>query len=493
VTSPFSLLSFSTAAGGGRFDDVEAQELVAAGLTLLQRAPALVRALHRHRVGILLPTTPSFLTALAAAEGRGAVLINPLAAPPEVAFQIADAGIGAVLTIEALATKVPDGVMRVLLDGAPRRAQLIADGRTTEIDLGSHLGLPIEGELDVPGRDEEAVIVYTSAMGGVPRGAILTHRNLLANARATVTAAQLSRDDRTLALLPFSHLFGLVVSGLAPALAGGQVVCMDRFNPARALDLIETAGISFIVGVPSVFIGLAALLERRPAGERRAAMRTLRVCICGGAPLDPALQDRWHELTGVELRQGYGLTEAGPVCLCNRVDAENRRGTLGRPFPGVDVTIRDPSTGAALPPGAEGEICVSGDNISPGYIGGTTPSDDPWAHGLPRRGGWLRTGDLGVADADGAVRFRGVLKPMFTRNGFNIYPAEIERAVRELAGVRAATVRAIPDAVRENDIALEVEGDIGEADVRAWCKARLSIYKQPSEITIANDQRRAES
>jgi long-chain acyl-CoA synthetase len=399
-----------------------------------------------------------------------------------------------VLTIEALASKVPDGIARVLLDGAPRRALLHADARIQEIDLGSHVGLPLEGELDVPGRDEEAVIVYTSAMGGVPRGAILTHRNLLANARATVTAGQLSRDDRTLALLPFSHLFGLVVSGIAPALAGGQVVCMDRFNPARAIDLIETAGITFIVGVPSVFVALAAMLERRPDGERRSAIRTLRLCICGGAPLDPAVQDHWHDVTGVELRQGYGLTEAGPVCLFNRVDAENGRGTLGRPFPGVDVSIQDPSTGAALPPGTEGEICVAGDNVSPGYVGGgAPPSDAPWAHGLPRRGRWLRTGDLGVADAEGTVRFRGLLKRMFTRNGFNIYPAEIERAVRELPGVRSVTVRAIPDATRENDIALDVEGDVGEAEVRARCKERLSIYKQPGVIAVTGDQRRAES
>ena len=484
--TPLSVLPLALAAGGGRVNEYETQQLVAAGLTLLQRSAPLVRALQRRRAAVLLPTSPAFVTALAACEGRGAVLVNPLAAPAEVAYQLADANAGAAFTTTALAARLPAGVVTVLLDDAPRRARVIAVGRSTDVDLGSHFGLPLEGERDVPGRDEEAAIVYTSAMAGRALGAVLTHRNLLANGRSCVEAARNVADDHVLALLPFSHLFGLTVTGTAPLLAGARVTTMERFHPVRAIELVEREGISEVVGVPSVFGALLSVLDRRGA---RLASERLRLCICGGAPLPRELQDRWADLTGVELRQGYGLTEAGPVSLFNRVDLPNRRGTLGVPFPGVEVTVRRPLGGAPaaardpypeLPRGEPGEICVRGDNVSPGYLRD--------GHlGLPRHGGWLGTGDLGAANADGTVTFLGLIKPMFTRNGFNIYPREIERVVGEMPGVRAVRVRAVPAPAREHDIALEVEveGTVTEAEVRAWCEPRLSAYKQPSEVAVA--------
>jgi long-chain acyl-CoA synthetase len=469
------VLPLAIAAGGGRVDGHDAAHLVAAGLTLLRRSAPLVRALQGRRAAILLPTSPAFLTALAASEGRGAVLVNPLAAPREVAYQLADADVGAVFTNAALAAKLPAGAPRVLLDDAPRAARVEVEGGARDVDLAAHAGdaLDLAGDTATAGRDEEAAVVYTSAMAGQPLGASLTHRNLVANGRATVEAGAFTPADHSLAVLPFTHLFGLVVSGVAPLLAGGRVTTMERFNPLKAADLVAREGVTAVVGVPAVF---AALLQA--AGRRGGlAGNALRVCICGGAPLDPGLQERWHAATGAELRQGYGLTEAGPVCLFNRVDRPNRVGTLGLPFPGVDVEIQDPGTGAACAPGAEGEVCVRGDNVGPGYVGGG-------AAGLARRGAWLRTGDLGAADADGYVTFRGVLKPMFTRNGFNIYPRELEAAVLELPGVRRVTVRAVPEPAREHDIALEVAGDVSEDDVRRWCAERLSAYKQPSAVTV---------
>jgi long-chain acyl-CoA synthetase len=221
----------------------------------------------------------------------------------------------------------------------------------------------------------------------------------------------------------------------------------------------------------------------------------LRLCVCGGAPLSVELQERWADATGVELRQGYGLTEAGPVCLFNRIDTPNARGTLGVPFPGVDVAIMSAiaDDGAAnqgardvLPDGEAGEICVRGANVFRGYVGAAT-------NGLARRGEWLATGDEGVRSADGSVSFLRVLKPMFTRNGFNIYPRELERAVRELAGVRDAEVSAMPPLPRkdrgipaslEHDIRLRVWGTTTADEVKRWCEARLSAYKQPTTIEI---------
>ena len=483
MSNPLAVLPLALAAGGGRVDEYEAQQLVAAGLTLLQRSAPLVRALRGKRAAVLAPTSPAFVTALAACEGRGAVLVNPLAAPVEIAYQIEDADVGAVLTTSAHAARLPAGTPAVLLDAAPRAARVIVDGSSSDVDLGSHFPLALEGDLDAPGRDEEAVVVYTSAMEGRPLGAVLTHRNLLANARSCVEAAGNRASDHVLALLPFSHLFGLTVTGTAPLLAGARVTTMARFHPGRAIEVLETHGITEVVGVPAVFKAVIAMLQRRRGAHGRLLRSdALRVCICGGAALPVELQDRWFDATGVELRQGYGLTEAGPVCLFNRTDLPNRRGTLGVPFPRVQVRVGDPRSGAVVAPGVRGEICVRGDNVGPGYVRGGEA-------GLRHRDGWLGSGDEGVMRHDGTFGFLGVLKPMFTRNGFNIYPRELERVVGAMPGVRSVRVRAIPDPTREHDIALDVDGDVTAADVRAWCEARLSAYKQPTEVNVRDEGR----
>ncbi|HEX2717107.1 MAG TPA: AMP-binding protein [Gemmatimonadaceae bacterium] len=479
MTDPFSLVPLAVASREGTVDEHPAVALVAAGITLLQRSAVLVRALAGRRAALLLPTGPQTITALAATEGRGAVLINPLASPFEAAYQLRDADVGAVLTIASLAGKLPPGTVHVLLDESPRSAVVVGpDGQRT-VDLGSHVALDLVGDPDAEGSDEESAIVYTSAMEGRPLGAILTHRNLLANARATIAGAKLGPHDRALAALPWSHLFGLVVSGITPLLAGATVRTMSRFNPARALELLESDGITLFVGVPAMYVSMLAAMQRRGAPLRAPE---LRLCICGGAPLRPALQAEWLAATGIDLRQGYGLTEASPVVLFNALPAANPIGALGTPYPGVEVSLRDPRTFTPVADGVPGEICVRGMTVFRGYVarpGGPEP------RGLEVRDGWLRTGDLATRAPDGNFIFAGLVKSMFTRNGFNIYPREIERAVAELPGVREARVTPIPDLARENEIALEVRGAAAEADVRAWCEQRLSAYKQPAVVRTA--------
>ncbi len=489
MSNPLALLPLAVAAGGGhiaaasdRETVFEAQQLIAAGLTLLQRSAPLVRALSGRRSAILLPASPPYLTALAASDGRGAVLINPLAAVAEIAFQCADANVGAIFTTSAFAARLPNGLPVVLLDNAPLRATVVADGRTIDVDLGSHHGLALEGERDVDGRDEEVAIVYTSAMRGTALGAVLTHRNLLANARSTIEALHITSSEHVLAALPFAHLFGLTVTASAPLMVGGRVTTMERFNPLKAIELMQS-GVTLLVAVPAVYHALLAAIMRKGIDLRDG---TLRLAICGGAPLSVELQDRWADATGHELRQGYGLTEAGPVCLVNRVDRPNVRGTMGTALPRVDVAILPPAdytNGAseepevdAVPDGTAGEICVRGENVFRGYLHN--------AAGLPMRGDWLCTGDRGVRDADGSVRFLGLLKPMFTRNGFNVYPREVERVVGAMPGVIRVEVRSRPDPVKENDVILRVFGSISEEDVKRWCEERLSAYKQPGVIEI---------
>ncbi len=469
-----TLLPLAIAAGGGSIDGIPAQALVAAGFTLLQRSAVLVRALSRKRSALLLPSSPAFLTALAASDGRGAVLINPLAAPTEIAEQIADAEVGVVFTVRALAERLPAGFPFVLLDEAPRTAEVCIGGDARTVDLGTHHGLALDVETDAGGRDEECAVVFTSGMAGRTLGARLSHRALIANARQTVEAAAFTRRTHVLAVLPFAHLFGLTGTLTGPLLAGGTVSTVPRFNPIVVLDRLASGEITFVSGVPAIFAGLLAVIERRGG---TVPLPDSLLCICGGAPLAEALQDRWFAATGQELRQGYGLTESAPVALFNRVGLPNRRGTLGVAMPGCDVTIRDPEMGHELPDGTPGEICVRGPNVFSGYLQDATT-------GLRVRDGWLHTGDHGVRAGDGTVRFLGLLKAMFTRNGFNVYPREVERVIGALPGVTTVRAWAVPEPSRENDVAVEIAGAVTEAEVRRWCEARLSAYKQPSVITI---------
>jgi long-chain acyl-CoA synthetase len=475
------LLTLRAAAGGGTLDGQPAGALVAAGFTLLQRSAPLVRALAGRRAAVLVPTSPQFLVALAASDGRGAVLVNPLAAPAEVAAQINDANVGAIFTVRALANRLPAGTVHVLLDDAPTSATVVAaDGTTSRVDLGSHFGLSLEGDADSPGRDEECAIVYTSAMEGAPLGAVLTHRNLMANARQTVEAAQNSADDHVLALLPFAHLFGLTVSAMAPLFVGARVTTMARFNPLVAVDLIESQGVTEIVGVPAVFAGLLAAIERRGGALRAPA---LRLCICGGAPLSVALQERWAAATGVELRQGYGLTEASPVALFNRADRPNVRGTLGWPFPGVQVTVREPETNRECAVGSLGEICIAGDTVSRGYVRNGEA-------GLRVIDSWLHTGDLGRQRENGTIEFHGLRKVMFTRNGFNVYPREVERVLSAMPGVKSVKCVGVPDATSEHEVSVTITratgATVSAADVKVFAEEHLAAYKRPSHITFVD-------
>ncbi|MEO8623444.1 MAG: AMP-binding protein [bacterium] len=457
--------------------------MIAAGLTLLQRSAPLVRALSGRRSAFLLPTSPAFITALAASEGRGAVLINPLAAPAEIAFQCSDANVGAIFTTSAFAARVPKDLPMVLLDESPRRARVIADGRTQDVDLGSHHGLSLEGETNATGRDEEVAVVYTSAMRGTPLGAAVTHRNLLSNARSTIQALEMTASEHALAVLPFAHLFGLTVTATAPLLLGARVTTMERFSPTKAVELIAN-GVTLLTGVPAVYHALLTVITKRGVNLRDSA---LRLSICGGAMLPRELQDRWADVTGHELREGYGLTEAGPVCLVNHPDRPNVRGSMGTALPGVEIGIfpaahyGDGATGtepdvAQLADGTPGEICIRGDNVFMGYLNGKD--------GLPHRGEWLCTGDEGVRASDGSVSFLGLLKPMFTRNGFNVYPRELEQVVGAMPGVTKAEVRPLPDPFKENDILLRVSGSVSEDAVKNWCAERLSAYKQPSVVEL---------
>jgi len=397
LSNPLSLLPIALAAGNGRVDGVPARYLVAAGFTLLQRSAPLVRALAGRRSAILLPPSGAVVTALAASDGRGAVLLAPDAADESIAHQLDDADVGAVFTTRALEARVPSGERAiVMLDDAPRTAAVRAQDVESMIDLGTHFGLDLEGEED-EGRDEECVVVYTPPGDGQPMGFIFTHRSLLAAARGAVDATSMLASDHLLAALPPSSLAGFMVTFAAPLLAGARVTTMARFDAAEALRLIERDAVTMLVGSTPMFRDIADALAAR--GSTLSAP-SLRVCIGLGIPADAAVQERWHRDTGTELRQAFGVTEA-PLCLFNAPHFPNRRGTLGIPFPGVQVSVRDAGSGGALPAGTAGALCVRGVQLFSGYV--RHAGDAGAVPGAPPVGdGWLQTRTTARERADGA-------------------------------------------------------------------------------------------
>lgn len=312
MSNPLALLPLALAAAGGTVDQFEAQQLVAAGLTLLQRSAPLVRALRGHRSAILVPASPAFVTALAASDGRGAVLLDPRATPPEIAAQCTDAGVGAIFTVGSLAPRVPAGLTTVLLDDAPWSARVVAGGVVRNVDLGSHHGLSLEGEADVAGRDEEVAVARTVDQAGLPTIARFSHRALLAAARDAMRAAPLTETDHLLALLPWAHPFGLTMAATAPLLAGARV--------STSAPLDSHAGLSRLAGDLTVIVGSAAtygeLLAALEDERGRHRFGKLRLCICHGAVPPEELRNRWVETTGVAVRGGdWSAGEEGGVRL----------------------------------------------------------------------------------------------------------------------------------------------------------------------------------
>lgn len=244
MSDPLALLPLAIAAGSGRLGAFEASQLVAAGLTLLPRSAALVRALAGKRSAILLPDGPALLVALAASDGRGALLLKPDESIDEVAWQLADADVGAVFTTSTLATRLPAGVPVVLLDHAPRQARVIAPGRTHDVDLGSHHGLALEGDTATEGRDEECVVAYQPFRLRITR----SHRELIAVARAAVADLLLTPVDHVLSVRRGDDAEALAVCLAAPLLAGGRVTMLSLTTADDVRRAIEEEGVSLVAG-----------------------------------------------------------------------------------------------------------------------------------------------------------------------------------------------------------------------------------------------------
>ena len=324
--------------------------------------------------------------------------------------------------------------------------------------------------------DEVAMLLYTSGTTGRSKGAMITHANLAATITALRSAWAWSRDDVLLLTLPLFHTHGLVVGLLTALSAGARVELRQRFRAERVAEELADGAATLFFGVPTMYVRLVAALEA--AGEKAAPVG-LRLACSGSAPLPAETWERFRQLTGVEILERYGMTEAGMI-LSNPYAGPRRPGTVGTPLPGVAVRLVD-SAGADVEDGEEGEVLVAGGNVFRGYWGLPHATAEAFSTGSDGRR-WLRSGDLGRRDpASGAISLLGRRSELILCGGFNVYPREIEELLLEVPGVREAAVAARPDsdlgqvpvAYLVTDSALDPEA------LDEFCRREMASFKRP--------------
>lgn len=445
-------------------------ERVAAGLAQLGVQPG-------DRVALVLPNCPQFVMSYLAAVrlGATAVPVNPLLTPDEAGYIIQDAEARAVVALEQTAPLAAAAA-------TPCVEHLIISGeRLPEgaVDFSALMAADPEGLPEPGGGDDLAALMYTSGTTGRPKGAQLSHSNLVCNALAAVEAVRMTKQDVFLTVLPLFHSFGATVCMMIPVLTGATSVLLPRFEALSVLEAIEREGVTIYAGVPSMFAVLAGLKT-----EHSFDLSSLRLCISGGAPLpDPvlrALEDRY----GATLLEGYGPTEAAPVVSVNRSREGRKIGSVGPPLPGVEVEIQDDEA-KALPTGEIGEVCVRGGNVMRGYW----RDADQTAETM--RAGWLLTGDLGRVDEDGHLYIVDRKKDMIIVGGLNVYPREVEDIVRQLPEIRDCAVVGIRSRLHGERVKAFVElheGQTGDAErTIEHCAAHLAHYKVPRAVEFAEE------
>jgi fatty-acyl-CoA synthase len=296
--------------------------------------------------------------------------------------------------------------------------------------------LSFQQAIRVKGVDDVAFILYTSGTTGKPKGAMLTHRNITSNAIEVDLVLRITRDDRVLVPVPFSHAFGSILGITMAAVNAATMVPTIGFDPEDALQIIEREGITICHGVPTMFIRMLNVME-----HRRYSTETLRTGIVAGAPCPREVMEDVMEHMGCNLSNAYGETEAGPIVTANRLDdpLEKRLTTVGRPLPGLEAHIVDDAN-KPVKQGEVGEIVARGVNIMKGYFKDPAETDT-----TIDKDGWLHTGDLGMMDEDGFYHIVGRKKDMLIVGGFNVYPPEVEAYFIEHPAVMDISIVGIPD------------------------------------------------
>lgn len=459
------------------------------------------------RLALYLQNDPAFVVGLLAAwkAGGAAVAINPMNKQRELTYLLADSGASVLLCLDELYETVArevveqgDGVAvrrvvtvsalddqtrddaRVLT--APRRA--VPEGAEDLTALvEQHAGRTVAAPR--PGRDDVAVLTYTSGTTGVPKGAMNTHGNMAFNAQTYRDWMGLGAEDTVLGVAPLFHITGLVGHVAVAALVGAPLVLAHRFDPGVVLDAIREHRPRFTVGSITVFIALA-----NHPGATREDWSSFRCLYSGGAPIAPAVTDQLEERTGLYVHNIYGLTEtnspshAVPLGVRAPVDPTSGALSVGVPVPSTVVRVLD-EQGEELPPGEVGEIATSGPQVVPGYW----RKPEATAAGLP--GGELRTGDVGFMTEQGWFFIVDRKKDMINAAGYKVWPREVEDVLYGHPAVREAAVVGVPDEYRGESVkafvSLKAGAEVTSEELIAFCKERMAAYKYPRAVDFVDE------
>jgi len=418
------------------------------------------------RVGLWLKNRPEFVMAYFGILNTGAVVvpINNFLKPAEVSYILQDAGIEILVTDDELGAHAA-----ALIEAKPglklfRVEEFPAPGDSP----GSALPLPDRLETDL------AVLIYTSGTTGRPKGAMLSHGNLLHNVNSCRIVLETIEDDRIAVLLPLFHSYMMTVGILLPLLVGGSIVLVKSLShPHHALREICARQGTILPAIPQFY---RALVSAPFPGKF-----PFRLCVSGAAPLPVQLLRDFEAKFQIPLIEGYGLSEASPVVTKNPLRGVRKAGSIGLPIANVEVSVQD-DAGRMLAAGEVGEICVRGGNVMQGYW------NNPEESANVMRAGWLLTGDIGYRDADGYYFITDRKKDMLLVNGINVYPREIEEMLHHFPGVKEAAVVGIPDPRKgEQPIAYVAPGDGVSLDEKAllqFLRPKLADYKLPRRVVI---------
>lgn len=429
------------------------------------------------KVSVMLPNIPEFIYSYFGALKNGAVVVplNTSSTPYELIYLLNNSDSKLLITLasqtkkfEEIKDKLSTCSQVIAIDSLNQNGELLKGTDATDSET--------EAEIDA---EDPAVMVYTAGLTGRPFGAVLTHRNLCSQAEVTQSIVRRKPDDVALALIPLFHTFGATVNMLLVFRAGCSTVMMDRLTMDSLFSAIEREKITFIAAVPRLFIGMI-FYEK----AERYDVSSLNLCVTGGAPMPPDFLRVFEEKFGIRLLEGYGLTEASPVCSFNRPDIICKPGSIGKAILGVEIKIVD-NDGRELPPHEIGELIVRGDNVMKGYYKSET------ATAAVIKNGWLHTGDLGRMDEDGYIFITGLKKRMIITSGFNVYPREVETVLNAHPAVKSSRAVGKEDLMRgeivKAYIVLKEGFNPDEKEIIRYCKTYLSGYKVPREVEFVGE------
>src|SRR4051812_12256714 len=424
------------------------------------------------RVGIMLPNVPYFAVVYYGILRAGAVVVpmNVLLKGREVKFYLSDPEAKVLFAWHDFADAAVKGA-----DEAGAECVLVKPGEFEQ------LLADMEPDTDVADRaaDDTAVILYTSGTTGTPKGAELTHSNLGRNVEVASGLWDYSGEDVILGALPLFHSFGQTCALNCAIRAGATLTLLPRFEPGKALEILERDKVTVFLGVPTMYAAMLNCDERE-----KYDTSCLRMCGSGGAAMPVEVMRGFEKAFDCKVLEGYGLSETSPVASFNHPDRERKPGSIGTPIEGVEMKVVD-DDGKEVPQGEVGEILIKGHNVMKGYW----KKDDATAEAI--KDGWFHTGDMAQVDEDGYFFIVDRKKDMIIRGGYNVYPREIEEVLYEHPAVREAAVLGVPhDELGEEvgaAVALKEGQEVSEDELREHVKEQVAGYKYPRRIWFVDE------